>query len=122
MGGTRMKFYCDGSGWNGKTSRWLVTDENKKILADVVSNVKKTNNECEYLAVIEALKLVNDGDIIYTDSKLVEGQLVWLWRVNHEHLRLLNDMANILLKSKQGVKIVWINREQNIAGQILEKK
>lgn len=63
-----------------------------------------TNNEAEYRAVIEALKrlivlnIAKNDCIIYTDSKLVYGQLTEGWRVNFPHLNKLKQQINELLR------------------------
>lgn len=85
-----MNLYCDGS-VSPRGSRWIVVDENKKVLMDISTADKKTCNECEYLAMIEALSQAKDGDTIFTDSKLVEGQLTRQWAINYEHLKKLHD-------------------------------
>jgi len=80
----------------------------------------KTNNEMEYMAVIEAIKFLRDKNvgkkdcIIYTDSQLVYGQVVAGWKVNYEHLRILRDkICNLLEMTPFNIEIKWVKRWNN---------
>jgi len=80
----------------------------------------KTNNEMEYMAVIEAIKFLKDKNIsrrnciIYTDSKLVYGQVVAGWKVNYEHLRILRNKIRSLLEMVPfNIEIKWVKRWNN---------
>ena len=64
-----MKIYCDGSGWNGRESRWCVQMWRQKPHIERY-DYERTNNEMEYAAVLWALNKAVDGDIILTDSQL----------------------------------------------------
>jgi len=118
-----MKIYVDGSGWNGKESKAIVVNE-KKIISKIVTSEKRTNNEMEYKALIEALKYVMDNKvkdaIICTDSQLVVGHTTKNWRVKAENLYPLVQHA-IKLIEVTNAKIKWIPREENKAGHLLEK-
>ena len=113
-----MKFYADGSGWNGRESGFCVisSDGFKKIEFD---NAELTNNSMEYIAVIKALELCNNGDEIYTDSRLIFGQMIFGWKINKPELRLFKIKACELM-IKKNAKIFWIPREENLAGIELE--
>jgi len=81
-----------------------------------------TNNEAEYLAVIEAIKHVEPGSRvkILTDSKLVANQLRMEWHIKEKRLRLLFEEALSLIKEKKiDFKIEWIPRSRNKAGKVL---
>jgi len=117
-------FYVDGSGWNGKESKWCVIiriNGDKYSLQNKIfrCNEELTNNEVEYYALIEALKIAISGDIIYSDSQLVVNQFNDKWKINYSHLRKLKDIAKRLIRNKF-VKVCWIPREKNFAGRILE--
>lgn len=114
-----MKFWCDGSGFNGKESKYCIVNE-KGLVHKHKTKDKYTNNEMEYKAVIHALQIAQDGDIIYTDSRLVCEQLMQICKVKKEHLFALWTSANELLKNKN-IKIEWISRKENRAGWLLEK-
>lgn len=114
------KFYTDGAGWNNKKSRTCVYYPG--ISGPVVKTFyqKYSNNQCEYFAVIDALKAANEGDIIYTDSLLVVNQLKGEFRVKAKHLRPLFMEARSLKNSKK-VEVCWLSRKENLAGIHLEK-
>lgn len=80
-----------------------------------------TNNEMEYTALIHALSdLRSDRATIFTDSQLLVGQLTQGWKVKAGNLRPLNDQARALLAQSKAT-LVWVPREQNRAGKVLEK-
>lgn len=115
-----MKIWVDGSGWNGKESRWCVAFEDGTIKKGSIPE-EKTNNEMEYEALINALKLCSDKDCIFTDSQLVEGQIMKGWKITKEHLFPLVMKAKQLIKEKN-VPLAWISRNENFAGHILDNK
>jgi len=114
-----MKFYVDGSGWNGKESKYAVMFEDGSNIV-VTLKAKLTNNEAEYNAVITALQVARKGDVIYTDSELVVKQLKGEYAVKADNLKQLHDAAKKLQQLK-GVSVEWIKREENKAGALLEK-
>lgn len=113
-----MKIWVDGSGWNGKESRFVVAFENGYVKKGIIHE-RKTNNEMEYMALIYALENCSKGDEIFTDSKLVVGQTIGHWRVTKEHLFPLVMKAKKLIDEKK-IKLEWIPREENYAGHLLE--
>ncbi len=116
-----MRIYIDGSGWNRRESKAaIVTESGKEEIIRLKE--KRTNNEMEYLALIIALeKYAKDGDEILCDSQLVVNQLLKGWKINYLHLRELNAKAKKLLEKKK-VKLIWIPREENKAGILIEKR
>jgi len=116
------EIYCDGSGYNDKESKACIFID--KYVPEVIKisiPEEKTNNYMEYYALKYAIeKVAEDGDTIYTDSSVVYNQLFNGWKINYEHLRQLNREILELLKTKK-VNIIWIRREENKAGKILEK-
>lgn len=113
-----MKIWVDGSGWNGKESRWCVAFEDGRILKKSIEE-RRTNNEMEYFALIKALEMCDKGDVIYSDSQLVVGQVTKGWRITKEHLFPLVMKAKKLIEEKEA-KLEWIPREENYAGHLLE--
>lgn len=113
------QYYCDGSGWNGVSSMYCVTD-GKKIVKHVVSDKSYTNNMVEYRSVIAALKLAKSGDTIYTDSQVIQGQLCLGWKINQKHLHDLWSIARKLMAQTPNIEIIWIRREYNHAGKELD--
>ncbi len=68
-----------------------------------------TNNEAEYMIVIEAIKLIqsvleasgesviNNSILVKSDSALVIGQCSLGWKIKVDHLRLLNtELMNLI--------------------------
>lgn len=90
-----MNIYVDGSGTNGIKCSYCVMTGSGKILKHEVftgNEGRATNNEMEYKAVIEALKIAQDG----------------------------MQEAKELLKTKN-VRLEWIKRKDNVAGWYLER-
>lgn len=115
-----MKIYCDGSGWNGSTSGYMVLTDTG-IKEHGVFEEEFTNNEMEWAAMVAALELASPGDTIYADSQLVVKQLLGGWRIKEERLIPFAEEGKALLREKR-VKVFWIPREQNLAGRALEGK
>jgi ribonuclease HI len=109
-----MKIWCDGG--NNKIGEYCVITEigNKYTHQEK----RRTNNEMEYKAMMKALELAADGDMIYSDSQLVINQLLGFWQVNKPLLKGLYYQCRKILKTKN-VKIKWIPRRRNVAGKIL---
>jgi len=117
------KIYIDGGGALLKGQRWktIVLFENGDYHKGEGPAVK-TNNEAEYSALIQALLDERAmGSTIYTDSQLLVGHLTKNWKVKAENLKFLVEIAKKLL-SLNGAELVWVPREQNKAGKILEKQ
>ena len=114
-----MKYYCDGSGWNGKVAEYAVTNEKGVILRRKTFTNEQTNNEMEYDAVIYALILAKDNDTICTDSQLVVNQLTKGWKVKARNLFVRYNHAKELYENKN-ISLLWIPREENLAGKIFE--
>ena len=114
-----MKYFTDGSGTNGITSSYCVLSENNDVITHVIIPGNATNNEMEYKAMIEALKICKNGDIIFSDSQLIIYQLTGVYKIKEPRLKKLASEAFELMKNKD-VKIGWIRREKNLAGIFLE--
>jgi ribonuclease HI len=113
--------WCRGNGKPDATAGWslraLDPESNDTIYRDagvVPSSGSQTNNVAEYCAMIAGLFWVrqeqarNPGSkvTIFTDSKLVIGQLTLGWRVKAAHILPLWAEAAQLL-DEVDVKIVW---------------
>lgn len=112
-------YYTDGSGWNGKISEYAVTDHNGKIIVKKTLLKEYTSNEMEYDAVIYALQIAKDGDTIYSDSQLVVNQINKKWKLKAKNLFARFNYAKELYE-KKNVKLIWLPREENLAGKIFE--
>lgn len=115
-----MRIFFDGSGWNGRSSGFAVVFADSRK-APIVARLRenKTNNEMEYAGLLEALTHAEVGDELITDSQLVVGQVLGGWKVNAAHLRPLVEKAKALVEAKK-VTLVWVPREQNLAGKLFE--
>ena len=107
-----MKLWVDA----GRDRLVVVAEDGSSFTKKV--NQKLSVNELEYLAMLEGIKYAKDGDIIYSDSKLVVYQLLGLFKINYRHLKKLCEQCTIELKSKK-IKIFWIPRKKNKAGNMV---
>lgn len=112
-----MKIFCDGSGFNGATSRCAAIKQDKSHYILTEFDVKRTNNEMEYMAVINGLILAEQGDEVVTDSQLVAYQLQGKYKLKAEFLIPYYLCALELCKLKR-ITVQWIPREQNIADKL----
>ncbi len=72
-----------------------------------------TNNEAEYLSLINALEYCKANKIqpsVKQDSQLVVNQVQGRWKVKTQSLRLFVDEAKALLKETGGT-IEWVPRD-----------
>jgi ribonuclease HI len=80
----------------------------------------KTNNEAEYLTLIEALKYIQQkrtekAFVLFTDSQLVTKQLGGTWKCKNEKLKPLYKEAKDLidsLNSKKHTVIAWVDNKK----------
>jgi ribonuclease HI len=97
----------------------------------------RTNNEAEYYALIKALNMIQarwpelavaatrksvDPIRIYSDSLLIVNQVKGVYEATDTRLRQLCDNARALMKKLGSVKLDWVPREENYAGQWIEEK
>ena len=114
----RIEIYVDGSG----TGRICVATELKYF---TVMTPAKTHNEAEYWAIIYALEMISTYELvtIYSDSQLVVRQLNGEYAVKNERLRELHRKVwEIIFRRGLDVKFVWIPREKNLAGALLDSE
>lgn len=114
-----MKIYVDGSGWNGRCSKYAIVRQDGETIKKEVPDLR-TNNKMEYLALILALREAPQGAKIYSDSQLVVNQVNDEWKVKSQNLLKLCLEAQQLLEEKTAI-LKWIPREENKAGWLLEK-
>ena len=116
-----MRTWIDGAGalLEGQKAKTCVLFEDGDV--KVTEYDHGTNNEMEYTALIQALSDPrSDAGTIFTDSQLLVGQLTRGWKVRAENLRPLNERARALLTQRKAT-LVWVPREENRAGKVLEK-
>lgn len=93
----------------------------------------KTNNEAEYIALLEALKMISERSDgrerfatvdeklwIRSDSKLVVNQVKGEWKVKEPRLLELNERAKDALQKLGSVWLEWVPRRENYAGLWIE--
>jgi ribonuclease HI len=114
-----MKIYLDGSGFNGKTSGYAVVFEDGRPPIVRILHEKKTNNEMEYAALLEAILHASPKDHLYTDSQLLVGQVTLQWKVKAAHLKPLVQKAKKMVFEKN-VSLSWVPRALNQAGKLFE--
>ncbi len=81
-----------------------------------------TNNQAEYMAIIAALKkfVATDDEVtIYSDSKNTVSQLNHEFAINHEHPKQLAREAWPIIAKYSKLKIIWVPRNENLAGKML---
>ena len=117
-----MKIWIDGAGALIEGQRWkavVVFEDGSYDKSEGPAIV--TNNEAEYKALIHALLDERAKDsTIYTDSQLLVGQLTKGWKIKAENLKGYVENAKPLLIIANA-KLVWIPREQNKAGKLIEQ-
>lgn len=96
----------------------LINAETGEVLWEASEPVGiKTNNEAEYLALIELLTHLVETKTynvhVRGDSKLVINQVNGVWRVKEPHLWNLCAKAYDLVCQSQIAKLRWVPREQN---------
>ena len=87
---------------------------------------KKTNNEAEYLALIDGLKAVEawkpDRLEVYLDSKLVVEQMSGQFRIKKPELQELAKEAHSLLGRFAQVEFKHVEREKNRGADALANR
>jgi ribonuclease HI len=97
----------------------------------------RTNNEAEYYALIKALNMILakwpelgsastrkgvEPIKVYSDSLLIVNQVKGVYEATDTRLKSLCDNAKALMKKLGSVKLEWVSREGNYAGQWIEDK
>ncbi len=112
-----MKIFTDGSGKTGKYA--YVIDEPGKKKVKIFQKGGVTNNEAEFLAVIQALKENPGEDVdIFSDSELVVNQLKQEYAIKEDRLRKLAEEVWKLCEGRE-VSFTWVPREKNKARKVL---
>jgi len=112
-----MKIFTDGSGKTGKYAYVIDDDEKRRTREFQKEGI--SNNEAEYLAVIQALIDNQEKEIeIFSDSELMVNQLNQKYAIKKDELR---DLAKKVWELCEGRKVsfTWIPREENKAGKVL---
>ena len=115
-----MTYYVDGSS-SYAGNRIMVTTDKSDVIVSKKIRKKMTNNELEYEAIIAAAELAADGDTINSDSKLCVEQINGNFKIKQPHLKPYAEKAKKIQVDKK-LTIIWLRRDDNLAGQILEKE
>ena len=85
----------------------------------------KTNNEAEYLSLIKGIEQLIDlkvlSVIIYADSELVVKQVLGIYKVKNERMKILHSLVLDKLKLIDQWRLVHIRREKNMRADELSK-
>ena len=85
----------------------------------------KTNNESEYLALLNGVKVVLDlGYVsvdIYSDSELIVKQLIGEYKIKNDRMKKLNNEVNSYLTKLSDWSINHVRREKNMRADQLSK-
>ena len=114
-----ISVYVDGSGGDNSGYGYFVKETGDSFY-EKKPNI--TNNQAEYMAIIEALKKFVDSDeeiTIYSDSKNTVSQLNHDYAINNEQLRKLAQEAWSLIGKFSNLTLTWIPRKENLAGKML---
>ncbi len=82
-----------------------------------------TNNESEYLGLLEVIKKIVNLNIqnvkIMGDSQLVVNQILGVWKCDSPTLRALNQQVHIYLSKIPNWTLKWVRREENQEADLL---
>ena len=97
-----------------------------KSVASASRNIgRATNNEAEYQALLEGLKMAKDRKTprveVFTDSELVANQINGSYRVKSARLRPLHEKVIVVLQAFEEWSVRHIPREQNKYADVLAK-
>ena len=85
----------------------------------------KTNNEAEYLSLIKGIEQIIDLKVsnvdIYADSELVVKQVLGLYKVKNERMKILHNVVLEKLKLVDHWNLIHIQRGKNIRADELSK-
>lgn len=114
-----ISVYVDGSGGENSGYGYFVKETGESFY-EKKPNI--TNNQAEYMAIIEALnKFLNSNEeiTIFSDSKNTVSQLNHEFAINNEQLRVLAREAWNIIGKFSNLTLTWIPRKENLAGKML---
>ncbi len=121
-----IRIFVDGSGANGsgKGSGFAYLKEGD-LSGHAEFRDGLTNNQAEYLAILEALKAAPPKSQveILSDSELAVSQLAGKYAIRDPELRkLAAEIGNVLQQGKLAATFTWIPRTGNKADKLLSRK
>ncbi|MHB8545660.1 MAG: reverse transcriptase-like protein [Nitrosotalea sp.] len=114
-----LSIFVDGSGGPNSGFGFFVKETGESFYK---KEPDITNNQAEYMAIISTLQKfagTTDEIVIYSDSKNTVSQLNHEYAINNDKLRSLAREAWDLAAKFSNLKIIWIPRNQNLAGKML---
>ena len=114
-----MNIFVDGAGGEKSGFGFFIKETGESFYEEQPG---LTNNQAEYLAIIETLKKFQgstDKIIIFSDSRNTVNQLNHEFAINNEQLRILAQESWSLIPKIPELKILWIPRKENLAGKML---
>ncbi len=107
---------------------FVIFKDGKELFRNGKKVGNTTNNQAEYLALIEALNYLIEKNInsniisIFSDSELLVNQINGKYKVKSESLIPLYKKAKSILNNFKNIKVYHISREKNrIADWILNR-
>lgn len=98
----------------------VVTDSKGTVLIEEWVG-DKTNNEGELIGITRAARLAKPESTIYSDSQLAVNWITLKSTTKIERLKPTIYDAVVAVHTKK-INLVWIPREQNLAGHYIEEK
>lgn len=115
---TRYILFADGGKKDGTTygTCKLFTEEMDLVFHKQFIFGFGTSNSAEYLTLISALNHclntgITENIIVYMDSRLVVGQVMWGWKCNFEHLKTLRAIVVALKNKFTNFEMVAVTRK-----------
>ncbi|XP_019173284.1 PREDICTED: uncharacterized protein LOC109168884 [Ipomoea nil] len=103
----------------------LITPEGFRLYYALRYLFPASNNEAEYEAVLNGLRLAKGLGIerlrVKTDSRLVVGQISGTCEAKNARMALYKECANKMLKGFEAYEIEYISRADNVEADILSK-
>ena len=115
-----IKLFVDGAAdLHSKTAGigGVIFSNNKELSNFSEPLFDKTNNEAEYLALIKGIENLIELKVlsaeIYADSELVVKQVLGIYKVKNERMKILHNLVLEKLKHIDQWNLVHIRREKN---------
>lgn len=116
----KKSFFKSDVGNNGSgNGGYRVCDQEGKTLAFVELPGQVTSNEAELRGLVKAIELAGEKDTIIVDSTIAAGWISKGRSIARADLNMICFKAKLAVQKKK-LRIEWLPREHNLAGQINE--
>ena len=126
--GQTIKLFVDGAAdLHSKTAGigGVIYSNDKELYNFSEPLFDKTNNEAEYLSLIKGIEQLIDLKVInvniFADSELVVKQVLGIYKVKNERMKILHSLVLEKLKLIDQWNLVHIRREKNMRADELSK-